>query len=91
MEQNTYEFIPKIPDIFCCKACDYITSIKKDYNKHLLTLKHARLTSVSENTYQKFPPISCICGSRKEESEKNYEKIIKNIAKEVVIDKQAYK
>ena len=32
MEQNTYEFIPKIPDIFCCKACDYITSIKKDYN-----------------------------------------------------------
>ena len=62
MEQNTYEFIPKIPDIFCCKACDYITSIKKDYSKHLLTLKHARLTSVSENTYQKSPPISCICG-----------------------------
>ena len=34
---------------------------------------------------------NAMCGSTKEESVKNYEKIIKNIAKEVVIDKQTYR
>ena len=34
---------------------------------------------------------NAMSGSTKEEADKNYEKIIKNIAKEVVIDKQAYK
>lgn len=34
---------------------------------------------------------NAMSGSTKEESDKNYEKIIKNIAKEVVIDKHAYK
>lgn len=34
----------KIPNIFCCKTCDYNTSNKKDYNKHLLTGKHKKLT-----------------------------------------------
>jgi hypothetical protein len=32
-----------------------------------------------------------MCGSSEEEAEKNYEKIIKNIVKEVVIDKNLYK
>jgi hypothetical protein len=62
MEKNTYDFIPKIPDNFSCKKCNYNTNSKKDYNKHLLTLKHARLTSVDENTYQKIPSNLCICG-----------------------------
>ena len=34
---------------------------------------------------------NAMSGSTKEESDRNYEKIIKNIVKEVVIDKQAYK
>lgn len=34
---------------------------------------------------------NAMCGSTTEETEKNYEKIIKNIAREVVIDKQAYR
>ena len=34
---------------------------------------------------------NAMSGSTKEESEKNYDKIIKNIVKEVVIDKQMYK
>jgi hypothetical protein len=32
--------IPKIPKKFVCEICDYITSSKKDYNKHILTRKH---------------------------------------------------
>ena len=33
-------FIPKIPNIFYCQKCDYSTSNKKDYKRHLMTLKH---------------------------------------------------
>ena len=32
--------IPKNPVIFCCEKCNYNTSSKKDFNKHLSTLKH---------------------------------------------------
>ena len=33
-------FIPKNPNIFYCQKCDYSTSNKKDYKRHLMTLKH---------------------------------------------------
>jgi hypothetical protein len=33
-------FVPKNPLIYFCKNCDYSTSNKKDYKKHILTLKH---------------------------------------------------
>jgi hypothetical protein len=35
---------PKIPKIFECQCCNYNTSNKKDYNKHLLTAKHKKET-----------------------------------------------
>jgi len=38
----------KNPLIFECINCDYNTCSKKDYNKHLLTLKHKRLTNANE-------------------------------------------
>ena len=31
---------PKIPKKYTCEKCDYTTSSKKDYNKHLNTAKH---------------------------------------------------
>ena len=33
-------FIHKIPKEYVCKLCHYVTGSKKDYGKHLLTLKH---------------------------------------------------
>ena len=33
---------------FCCKICDYYTSNKKDYTKHLLTLKHQNLMKTND-------------------------------------------
>jgi hypothetical protein len=36
------ELSPQIPKQFGCKKCDYYTSNKKDYDKHLLTLKHKK-------------------------------------------------
>ena len=43
----------KIPKKFFCEICDYHTSNKKDFTKHLLTAKHSRLT----NANQKSPKI----------------------------------
>ena len=40
MDQNTYIFLPKNPQNFECLYCDYVTSNKKDYKKHLETMKH---------------------------------------------------
>ena len=34
------EISPKNPKIFCCDFCDFISSNKKDYGRHLSTLKH---------------------------------------------------
>ena len=39
---------PKNLLFFVCINCDYNTSSKKDYNKHLLTLKHKRLTNAND-------------------------------------------
>ena len=54
--------IPKNKRVYSCDKCDIITSNKKDYNKHLLTLKHKkvceRYISNSEN-----PNIICECGN----------------------------
>ena len=33
-------FIPKKPNVFYCQKCDYSTCNKKDYKRHLMTLKH---------------------------------------------------
>jgi len=52
---------PKIPKKFECVHCNYLCSNKKDYNKHIITIKHQRLT----NTDAKIPKkdsLHCICG-----------------------------
>jgi len=59
---------PKSPYNFSCLICDYYTSNKKDYNKHISTVKHCRLTNTkgfaNENpqnpTYDK--TYLCNCG-----------------------------
>ena len=50
---------PKIPIIFECKDCYYITSNKKDYSKHLLTRKHAEATDRQHICPQKSPLHKC--------------------------------
>uniref|UniRef100_A0A6C0JHS7 C2H2-type domain-containing protein n=1 Tax=viral metagenome TaxID=1070528 RepID=A0A6C0JHS7_9ZZZZ len=41
----TYIFVPKNPQKFECKYCDYYTCNKKDYTKHMSTQKHLILTN----------------------------------------------
>ena len=39
--------LQKVASNFYCEKCDYTTSRKSSYDKHLTTLKHAELTSVN--------------------------------------------
>ena len=47
---------------YCCELCNYNTSNKKDYNKHLLTAKHiARISSPNARKISSLH--ECSCGS----------------------------
>lgn len=53
----------KIPKIFSCKSCDYMSCSRKDYNKHLSTLKHMRIMNGQVKDNEKSPPaFQCSCG-----------------------------
>ena len=41
--------ILKNPTEYFCEICNYNTLYKKDYNKHLLTAKHIRITNYNNN------------------------------------------
>jgi hypothetical protein len=55
------EKTPKNPSFFRCENCDFNTFNKKDYNRHLLTDKHRRLTNTNEKT-PFTQTYSCKCG-----------------------------
>lgn len=48
MTENTDIFVPKNPQLFECLYCDYFTCNKKDYKKHINTIKH----KIKSNTYK---------------------------------------
>ena len=59
----------KSPNHFYCEKCDYNTSKKSDYNKHLLTAKHKNvdvlLTNVAANSQNVAEQdYSCDCGKK---------------------------
>ena len=41
---------------YICKVCDYSTSVKSNYDKHLLTIKHIRTTKTTNSSH------FCTCG-----------------------------
>ena len=47
---------PKNPLIFFCDICDYVTSNKKDFNKHINTIKHINNKKSTEHN------MICECG-----------------------------
>jgi hypothetical protein len=54
--------IAKIAKKYECINCNYITSNKYDYDKHLLTAKHYRLTNTNEKTRKIAKVYICDCG-----------------------------
>jgi hypothetical protein len=63
----TYINVPKNPIEYECKKCVYITNNKKDFNKHLLTAKHQKLTNNLQKE-DKIPNQKYICNCGKEYS-----------------------
>jgi len=57
---------PKIPPQYNCELCNYNTVSKKDYNKHLLTRKHMRITNDAAGKIAQIQQNNnlsvCICG-----------------------------
>jgi hypothetical protein len=51
----------KIPNFFSCNICNYNTSNKKDFNKHLSTLKHSRLINANKNPKNPLTENNYIC------------------------------
>jgi hypothetical protein len=54
-------FTHSLPIEFICTGCQFNTRNKKDYNRHILTLKHLRLTTpteISKKTHD------CVCGKK---------------------------
>jgi hypothetical protein len=65
MIQNDTKKVPKSSKIFVCKLCDYSTSRKSQYERHLLTQKHKNKENDTNDT-KKVPKSStnfqCSCG-----------------------------
>ena len=69
---NKSQIIPKNPKKFNCEFCDYNTFNKKDYNKHLQTLKHKKLSNSDtivtnsdiNGDKSQINNFECICGKK---------------------------
>ena len=69
---NKSQIIPKNPKKFNCEFCDYNTFNKKDYNKHLQTLKHKKLSNSDtivtnsdiNGDKSQINIFECICGKK---------------------------
>jgi hypothetical protein len=69
MKQNETKKSQKIPEIFRCELCDYISSNRKDFLKHSSTQKHKNRENETNETKksQKIPTgvdssFQCFCG-----------------------------
>ena len=67
MAKNTYIFSQNSPQHFSCEYCDFVTSNKKDFKRHIETIKHAMLTDTYIKVDKKPKSISdkqyiCECG-----------------------------
>ena len=56
------EKVQKSSCIYDCKICDYVTCRKSQYDRHLSTAKHKRLTN-SNNKFEKVHEC-CLCGKQ---------------------------
>jgi hypothetical protein len=57
------DYTNKSPPIFVCDICDYYTSNKKDYTKHITTSKHIKMTNMVTCGDINPLPLVCACGN----------------------------
>ena len=63
---ETNDFTQFYATKFYCKTCDFVTSRRNDYKRHVLTLKHTRLINANNFTqnYAKLNIFQCECGKK---------------------------
>ena len=70
MVVNGSKIVPKSSKRFVCACCDYSTSRKSQYSRHLLTAKHLNRVNDSKMIVKKFQEVpkkkSFVCGCGKE-------------------------
>ena len=54
--------MPKNAEIFSCKICSFECFKQSNYNKHILTAKHKRLTNTNKKMPKNAAAYSCMCG-----------------------------
>ena len=55
--------VPKSSEKYYCKLCDYVTSRKSQYDRHLNTRKHKMETNGNNSSSKSSKPIyECDCG-----------------------------
>jgi len=65
--EKLLEIPKKSPKKYICECCDYTTSYKKDFNKHLTTLKHKSVTMEMNGNFEEIkirnisPKYYCDC------------------------------
>jgi hypothetical protein len=59
----SYEISQKISNNYECKNCNYITLRKNDFNRHLLTAKHIKVTNKLQNAANNCNNFKCKCGN----------------------------
>ena len=52
------------PSLHSCEKCNFITKHKCDFNKHLLTAKHLKITDGNEKTLKNLEKYVCNCGKK---------------------------
>ena len=62
---NPNDLVPKGSNIFICEKCDYTSSRKSQYDRHLVTAKHLNPNKILNKLVEKVPIIpsfDCVCG-----------------------------
>ena len=62
MKQNETIKVPKSSRIFICKYCDFTTSRKSQYDRHLITDKHKNTINETEMKQESAEKFHCFCG-----------------------------
>ena len=62
-DKNDDTKIPKKSYRYSCDCCQYITKSKKDYNKHLTTAKHKKMSNGDKIPIKRVKQFECECGN----------------------------
>ena len=87
------EFVQKSSQNFVCKLCDFNTSRKSQYDRHLTTSKHKKSINLNEKVPESSNTYDCECGKKYKErsglwrhkNKNNCSKVNKNSEKDELI------